>query len=36
LGEDEVATQTATVKNFVTGEQKKIVRRELVATLQSC
>jgi len=34
LGEDEVATQTATVKSFATGEQKKIAREELIGVLR--
>ncbi|SEG60820.1 histidyl-tRNA synthetase [Bryocella elongata] len=34
LGEDEVATQTATVKSFASGEQKKIARAELIAVLR--
>ena len=33
LGEDEVATNTATVKTFATGEQVKIPRRDLAARL---
>ncbi len=35
LGEDEVATNTATVKTFATGEQKKISRADLVEALNS-
>jgi histidyl-tRNA synthetase len=35
LGEDEVATHSATVKNFASGEQKKIGRGELIAALRS-
>jgi histidyl-tRNA synthetase len=34
LGEDEVATNTATVKTFATGEQVKIPRAELSAALR--
>jgi histidyl-tRNA synthetase len=35
LGEDEVATNTATVKTFATGEQVKINRSELAKMLRS-
>jgi histidyl-tRNA synthetase len=35
LGEDEVATNTATVKNFSTGEQKKLERTALIGALQA-
>jgi histidyl-tRNA synthetase len=35
LGEDEVSTNTATVKTFATGEQTKVERVALVATLRT-
>ena len=35
LGEDEVSTNTATVKTFATGEQRKVEHRSIVAVLQS-
>jgi len=35
LGEDEVATGTATVKTFATGEQTKLPRADLVASIQA-
>ena len=35
LGEDELATSTATVKTFATGEQVKLPRAELAAKLQA-
>jgi histidyl-tRNA synthetase len=35
LAEDEVATSTATVKAFATGEQVKIPRAELIAALRA-
>lgn len=35
LGEDEVASGEATVKTFATGEQVKVARAELVATLRA-
>jgi histidyl-tRNA synthetase len=34
LGEDEVSTNTATVKTFATGEQVKVERTALIATLR--
>jgi histidyl-tRNA synthetase len=34
LGEDEVATNTATVKTFATGEQVKVPRSELPSVLR--
>jgi histidyl-tRNA synthetase len=34
LGEDEVATNTATVKNFATGEQVKVARVDLIEFLR--
>jgi histidyl-tRNA synthetase len=34
LGEDELASGTVTVKNFATGEQKKIARGELATSLR--
>jgi histidyl-tRNA synthetase len=35
LGEDELATNTATVKTFATGEQKKVERSALASMLRS-
>ena len=35
LGEDELATNTATVKTFATGEQVKVGRTELAARLKA-
>jgi histidyl-tRNA synthetase len=35
LGEDELATNTATVKTFATGEQTKVERAELIAALKA-
>jgi histidyl-tRNA synthetase len=35
LGEDELATNTATVKTFATGEQTKVPRAELVRALRA-
>jgi histidyl-tRNA synthetase len=35
LGEDELATGTATVKTFATGEQTKVPRAELVRALRA-
>ena len=35
LGEDELATNTATVKTFATGEQVKVARAELAAKLKA-
>jgi histidyl-tRNA synthetase len=34
LGEDELATNTVTVKTFATGEQIKVARAEVVATIR--
>jgi histidyl-tRNA synthetase len=35
LGEDEVATNTATVKTFATGEQTKVERAALIEVLRT-
>ncbi len=35
LGEDEVATNTATIKTFATGEQEKVARIQLLEKLRA-